>query len=57
LKDYRASFDGLTGNRQVCSTTVALPQTLLLGKRSDIDQIVDAIRKIQVHSGALAQRA
>jgi dTDP-4-amino-4,6-dideoxygalactose transaminase len=53
LKDYRESFEGLTGNRQVCSTTVAFPQTLLLGNRSDMDQIIDAIRKIQVHSAAL----
>jgi perosamine synthetase len=57
LKDYRDSFEGLTGNRQVCATTVALPQTVLLGKRSDMERIIDAVRKIQHHSEALAQRA
>jgi dTDP-4-amino-4,6-dideoxygalactose transaminase len=55
LKDYRDSFQSLTGNRQVCATTVALPQTLLLAKRSQMDQIVEAIRKIQLHSAALAK--
>jgi hypothetical protein len=40
---------------QVCATTVALPQNLLLAERSDMDHIVEAIRKIQVHSAALAK--
>lgn len=54
LKDYRESFEDLKGNRQVCQTTVGLPQNLLLADRSQIDQVLDAIRKIQVHCGALA---
>jgi dTDP-4-amino-4,6-dideoxygalactose transaminase len=57
LKAYRESFQELKGNRQVCSTTVALPQNVLLAKRGQLDQIVEAIRKIQVHSGSLAKAA
>jgi len=57
LKAYRASFQELTGNRQVCSTTVGLPQNLLLAKRNEMDQIIEAIRKIQVHSAMLAKKA
>jgi dTDP-4-amino-4,6-dideoxygalactose transaminase len=55
LKAYRDSFRELKGNAQVCSTTVAFTQNLLLAKRSELDQIVEAIRKIQLHSGALAK--
>jgi dTDP-4-amino-4,6-dideoxygalactose transaminase len=57
LKDYRASFQELTGNRQVCSTTVGLPQSLLLANRSDMDHVIEAIAKIQTHSGSLAKVA
>jgi perosamine synthetase len=55
LKAYRESFHELKGNRQVCMTTVALPQNLLLAERRDLDHIVEAIRKIQPHSAALAK--
>jgi dTDP-4-amino-4,6-dideoxygalactose transaminase len=55
LKAYRESFHELKGNRLVCATTVAMTQNLLLANRSDIDHIVEAIRKIQVHSAALAK--
>lgn len=57
LQEYRDSFAALTGNRLVCQTTVALPQTLLLAGRRDMDLIIAAIRKIQAHSGALARLA
>jgi dTDP-4-amino-4,6-dideoxygalactose transaminase len=57
LRAYRDSFQELTGNRQVCSTTVGLPQYLLLAKRTQLDQIVEAIRKIQLHSATLAKNA
>ena len=53
LKAYRESFRELRGNRQVCRTTVALPQTVLLSGRREMDQIAAAIRKIQSHSGLL----
>lgn len=54
LKAYRDSFRELKGNKQVCETTVALAQTMLLAERSDIDQILEAIRKIHAHSEKLA---
>jgi uncharacterized protein len=57
LKAYRESFQDLKGNRQVCSTTVAFTQNLLLAKRDQLDQIAEAIRKIQTHSAALAKMA
>jgi dTDP-4-amino-4,6-dideoxygalactose transaminase len=54
LKAYRDSFRELKGNKQVCETTVGLFNTLLLADRSDIDQIIEAVRRIQAHSAALA---
>jgi dTDP-4-amino-4,6-dideoxygalactose transaminase len=55
LKAYRASFDALKGNKQVCATTVAITQNLLLAPRSDLDHIVAAVRKLQAHSADLAK--
>ena len=55
LKAYRDSFQELTGNKQVCDTTLAMTQNMLLGQRSDMDDILEAIRKIQTHSAALAK--
>jgi dTDP-4-amino-4,6-dideoxygalactose transaminase len=55
LKAWRESFQELKGNRQVCATTVALPQNLLLADRGDMDHIIEAVRKIQTHSAALAK--
>jgi len=53
LKAYRESFQELKGNRQVCATTVAMPQNLLLAGRADMDHIIEAVRKLQAHSAAL----
>ncbi|MBN2474029.1 MAG: DegT/DnrJ/EryC1/StrS family aminotransferase [Pirellulales bacterium] len=53
LKAYRDSLEELKGNKQVCATTVAVFQTLLLADRSDMDHILEAIRKIHAHSAAL----
>ncbi len=55
LKAYRESFQELRGNRQTCATTVAMTQNILLADRSDMDQILDAIRKVQAHSAALVK--
>jgi len=55
LKAYRDSFHELKGNKQVCGTTVAMTQNLLLGEHSDMDNILEAIHKIQTHSAALAK--
>ncbi len=57
LKAYRESFKDLKGNAQVCSTTVAIGQNMLLADRSAMDQILDAIRKIKAHSATLAKKA
>ena len=57
LKSYRDSFNDLKGNKQVCDTTVAMTQNVLLGGRSDMDQIIEAVRKIQTHSAELVKRA
>jgi dTDP-4-amino-4,6-dideoxygalactose transaminase len=56
LKAYRESFKDLKGNRQVCNTTVALPQNLLLADRDSMDQVIDAFRKIQAHAGEVAKK-
>lgn len=57
LKAYRDSFQELKGNRQVCATTVAVTQNMLLAERSDVEHIVEAVRKIQANSAALAKAA
>jgi dTDP-4-amino-4,6-dideoxygalactose transaminase len=56
LKAYRDSLQELKGNKQVCETTVGLSQRLLLAEASDVDHIVEAVRKIQAHSAALAKK-
>jgi hypothetical protein len=55
LKAYRDSFQELRSNKQVCETTVAITQNMLLGDRRSIDDILEAIRKVQAHSAALAK--
>jgi dTDP-4-amino-4,6-dideoxygalactose transaminase len=55
LKAYRESFHELKGNREVCATTVAFSQNLLLAGRSEMNHIIEGIRKIQTHSAALAK--
>jgi len=57
LKAYRDSFQELKGNKQACETTVAVPNTLLLADRSDVDHIIEAIRRIHTHGAALAKGA
>ena len=55
LRAYRESFQQLKGNKQVCETTVGMFQNLLLADRSDMDHILDAVRRIQAHSAALVK--
>jgi len=55
LKANRDSFQELAGNRQVCDTTVAFYQSMLLAPRSDMDHIIHAVRKVQANSEALAK--
>jgi dTDP-4-amino-4,6-dideoxygalactose transaminase len=42
-------------NDKLCSQAVWFTQNMLLGPRSDMDQIAGAIRKIQANSRALAK--
>lgn len=42
-------------NDRLCEEAVWLTQNMLLGPRSDMDQIAEAILKIQEHAGALAR--
>lgn len=55
LKAYRDSLHELKGNREVCATTVAVTQNLLLAERRELEHVVEAVRKIQAHSAALAR--
>jgi len=55
LKAYRDSFKELKGNKQACETMFAFGQRMLLAKRSDMDQIVEAVSKIQKYSAELAK--
>jgi perosamine synthetase len=57
LKAYRDSFRELKGNKLVCETTVGLTQRLLLADRTDIDHIVEAVRKVHAHSAELVKAA
>jgi dTDP-4-amino-4,6-dideoxygalactose transaminase len=42
-------------NDKLCSQSVWLSQTMLLGSKTDMEQIVEAIRKIQAHSAEIAK--
>jgi len=53
LKAYRESFKDLKGNKQACETMVAISQNMLLSDRSAMNEILEAIRKIQANSAAL----
>ncbi len=55
LKAYRDSFQELKGNKQVCETTVAVSQNMLLAEPGSMNHIIKAIQKIQAHAGALAR--
>jgi len=57
LKAYRDSFQELKGNKQVCEKTVGMSQTVLLSDRNAMDDILEAIRKVQKHSAELAKAA
>jgi perosamine synthetase len=42
-------------NDRLCEVAVWLTQTMLLGPRSDMDQIAEAVRKVQKNAGRLAK--
>lgn len=55
MKDWLEQTLNCPQNDQVCEQAVWFTQTMLLGPRSDMDQIAEAIRKIQKHAGELAR--
>jgi perosamine synthetase len=44
-------------NDRLCEEAVWLTQTMLIGPREDMDQIVDAVAKIQKHAGDIARQS
>ena len=42
-------------NDRLCQEAVWFTQNMLLGTRRDMDQVVDAIRKLNHHAGDLAK--
>lgn len=57
MKAYREKLQEQKDNKQACETAVGLSQTLLLADRSNMEHIIEAIRKLQVHSATLAKAA
>ncbi len=55
LEAYRDGLRELKGNHRVCQTTVDISQNMLLSDRANMDQILEAIGKIQAHSAELAK--
>jgi hypothetical protein len=53
LKQWKESID-LPGNEKLCSEAVIFYQNILLGSRTDMDDIVKAIAKIHANSKDLA---
>lgn len=53
LLDAWAERNACPQNEELCRTAVWFTQNMLLGDRQDMDQIAEAIRKIQHHAGAL----
>ncbi|MBI1789956.1 MAG: DegT/DnrJ/EryC1/StrS family aminotransferase [Acidobacteria bacterium] len=53
IADYQAR-NTCPVNDRLCQEAVWLTQTMLLGARQDMDQIAQAIRKIQTHAGLLS---
>ena len=42
-------------NDRLCGEAVWMGQTTLLGSRTDMDQIAEAVRKVQTHAGRLTR--
>jgi perosamine synthetase len=42
-------------NDRLCEEAVWFTQNMLIGGRSDMDQIAEAVRKIQAHAAELAR--
>jgi len=55
LNDWYENNADRPANDRLCGDAVWFTQNMLLGPRSDMDQIAEAIRKIRNHAGALKQ--
>jgi hypothetical protein len=55
MKDWLEQTLNCPQNDKVCEQAVWFTQNMLLGPRSDMEQIADAVRKIQRHAGELAK--
>jgi perosamine synthetase len=55
LNDWLEQNRSCPVNEKLCRETVWFAQNLLLGPRSDMDKIAEAIRRIQTHAAELAQ--
>ena len=55
MKEWLEQTLNCPQNEKVCEQAAWFTQTMLLGPKSDMDQIADAVRKIQKHAGVLAK--
>ena len=55
LNDWYEKNSHRPANDRICSDAVWFTQNMLLGPRSDMDQIAEAIRRIQKHAAAVAR--
>jgi dTDP-4-amino-4,6-dideoxygalactose transaminase len=55
LNDWYERNSHRPANDRLCGEGVWLTQNMLLGPKSDMDQIAEAVRKIQKHAGALVK--
>jgi len=55
MKDWLEQTLNCPQNDKVCEQAVWFTQNMLLGPKSDMDQIAEAVRKIQKHAGELAK--
>jgi len=55
LKDWLARNQDCPQNEQLCGEAVWFTQTMLLAERTKMDQIAEAIRKLQRHAAELAR--
>ena len=53
LERYRRE-NHLPRNDQLCTTTFLLEQNVLMGEKSDVDDVVTAMDKVQMNAGTLA---
>ena len=55
MKHWLEQNQNCPQNEKLCGQAVWFTQNMLLGPREDMEQIADAIRKIQAHAGELAK--